>query len=131
MKPFNWMQRAKSSVNRKGEFRKLGSMDIRVGFSAGSSHRVIDFGPFAVGPIHDVEDISEIENVSVVVRMTPRRWDDYLRNRKTGKEGDLIAFNLGKQVLYFNNPLDRLRFLRVHRSIQAFVDAGARLARPS
>lgn len=120
------MQRAKRSVNRQVDFRKFGSADITIDFHIGDSHNTVEFDAFSVGRIREVSDESELRNVGSKVRMTQKQWNFYLRRRKSGKLSTLLAFNLDNDVLEFATPMDRLHFLRVHKTIQAFVDAWAR-----
>lgn len=120
------LQRAKRSVNRQGEFRKLGSAELTIDFNIGNMHHTVEFDAFSVGQIREVSDESELRNVGSKVRMTQKQWNFYLRRRKSGKLPTLVAFNLDNDVLEFATPLDRLHFLRVHKTVQAFVDAWAR-----
>ena len=120
------LQRAKRSVNRQGEFRKLGSAELIIDFNIGNMHHTVEVDAFSVGQIREVSDESELRNVGSKVRMTQKQWNFYLRRRKSGKLPTLVAFNLENDVLEFATPLDRLHFLRVHKTVQAFVDAWAR-----
>ena len=120
------MQRAKRSVNRQGDFRKLGSAQITIDFNIGNTHKTVEFDAFSVGRIREVSDESELRGIGSTVRMTQKQWNFYLGRRKSGKLSTLVAFNLDNDVLVFATPMDRLHFLRVHKTIQAFVDAWAR-----
>lgn len=120
------MQKAKRSVNRQSDFRKLGSAQLTVDFNIGKTHKTVEFDAFSIGRIRDTVDESELRNVGSRVRMTQRQWNFYLRRRKSGKLPTLVAFNLENDILDFASPLDRLHFLRVHKTVQAFVDAWAR-----
>lgn len=128
MTAFEAMQTAKRSLNRQASYRKLGSAEITVAFSSDDEHRVVEFDAFKIGEIRTVEDPSELRGVGVIVRMSKKQWSFYLRRRMVGKLPPLVAFNLDQSILEFASPLDRLRFLRLHKSIQAFVDAWARYA---
>lgn len=120
------LQRAKRSVNRQGEFRRLGSAELTIDFNIGNTHHTVEFDAFSVGQVREVSDESELRNIGSKVRMTQKQWNFYLRRRKSGKLPTLVAFNLDNDVLEFATPMDRLHFLRVHKTIQAFVDAWAR-----
>ena len=128
MKILDSMQSAKRRVNRLADFRKLGSADITVAFSVGDVHRAVEFDAFSVGPIRTVEDADELQRIGVRIRMTEKQWQFYLRRRKSGKLPSLIGFGLGRSVFVFDSPLDRLKFLRVHQTIQMFVDSWAQHA---
>ncbi|MCY4143622.1 MAG: hypothetical protein OXG08_08060 [Gammaproteobacteria bacterium] len=130
MKMFEAMQSAKRSVNRQSGYRKLGSAEIAIAFSSDDAHRVVEFDAFKIGEIRTVEDPSELRGIGVRIRMSNKQWSFYLRRRMVGKLPTLIAFNLDQPVLEFAGPFDRLHFLRVHKSIQAFVDAWARHSGP-
>ena len=129
MKMFDSMQSAKRSVNRQAGYRKLGSAEISVAFSSDDEHRVVEFDAFKIGEITTVEDPSELRGIGVRIQMSKKQWNFYLRRRMVGKLPTLFAFNLDQPVLEFAGPVDRLHFLRVHKSIQAFVDAWARHSR--
>lgn len=126
MTAFDGMQTAKRSLNRQAGYRKLGNAEITVAFASDNEHRVVEFDAFKIGEIRTVEDPSELRGVGVTIRMSEKQWSFYLRRRVVGKLPPLVAFNLDQCVLEFASPLDRLRFLRLHKSIQAFVDACAR-----
>ncbi|MCY3885643.1 MAG: hypothetical protein OXG24_12110 [Gammaproteobacteria bacterium] len=120
------MQKAKRSVNRQSDFRKLGSAQITIDFNIGKTHNTVEFDAFSIGRIRDSVEESELRDIGSRVRMTQKQWNFYLRRRKSGKLPTLVAFNLENDVLDFASPMDRLHFLRVHKTIQAFVDAWAR-----
>lgn len=120
------MQRAKRSVNRRSDFRKLGSAEITIDFNIGNTHNTVEFDAFSVVRIREVSDESELRSIGSRVRMTQKQWNFYLGRRKSGKLSTLVGFNLENNVLEFATPMDRLHFLRVHKTIQAFVDAWAR-----
>ena len=90
------MQRAKRSVNRRSDFRKLGSAEITIDFNIGNTHSTVEFDAFSVGQIREVSDESELRNIGSKVRMTQKQWNFYLRRRKSGKALDISGFQLGK-----------------------------------
>lgn len=120
------MQKAKRSVNRRSDFRKLGSAHLTIDFNIGKTHNTVEFDAFSVGRISDSASDTELRNIGSRVRMSQKQWSFYLRRRKSGKLPILVAFNLENDVLEFASPMDRLHFLRVHKTVQAFVDAWAR-----
>lgn len=128
MKAFDSLQSAKRSVNRQSGFRSLGSADLSVAFRAGDSFRIVEFDAFSVGRVQEPEDASELRGIGVTISMSAKQWNLYLRRRKAGKLPSLVGFNLDRNVLKFASPMDRLRFLRVHKTIQMFVDTWARYA---
>ncbi len=127
MHPFDSLSQAKRSVNRQAAFRKLGSADIQVAFSVGDQHRIVKFDAFSVGQIQTANE-NDLRNIGIRLRLSEKQWRFYLRRRKVGKLPSLIGFALDNDILKFSSPVDRFRLLRVHQTVQAFIDAWARYA---
>jgi hypothetical protein len=121
----DWLSDARAELNNDEGYRKLGSTDVVLGLSLGDETRLVTFEAFEVGEIS--EDV-DLRDADLVVAMTPKDWNAYLRQRAQGKGPSLLTLDLEQGVVGARSPLTRIKFERYNLSIQAFIDAGARLA---
>lgn len=124
---FDWMDAARKHVSASSEFRNLGSIDLSVVFVAGRTKRVVVFEAFEVADVR-VASEADVLDADLIISMKPAEWNYYLRKRRSGKVPSLQSMAVGGDCIQARNPVTRLHYDRVQRSIQAFVDAGARLA---
>lgn len=125
MAVFDWMEPAKLEVNGSEAFRKLGSVDIKLAFKSGKHCRLVRFNGFEVGDIHPIHPDRPFVEAEVMVEMSTRNWNSYMRRRALKTSQTLQSVNVDRAIITASNPLNRLLFDRFHKSIQAFVDAGA------
>jgi hypothetical protein len=121
----DWLSDARAELNNDEGYRKLGSTDVVLGLSLGDESRLVKFEAFEVGEIN--EDV-DLRDADLVLAMTPKNWNAYLRLRAQGKGPSLLTLDLDEGVVGSRSPLTRIKFERYNLSIQAFIDAGARLA---
>lgn len=121
----DWLPEARMVLNRDPGFRKLGSTDLTLGLRLGEEIRLVKFEAFEVAEI--VED-GDLRDANLVLSMTPKDWNAYLRQRARGRGPSLLALDLDKGVFQAANPLDRMMLPRYNLSLQALIDTGARLA---
>ena len=119
-----WLDDARTELNQDSAYRKLGSTDVLLGLSLGDETRLVTFEAFEVGEI--TADV-DLRDADLVVAMEPRAWNAYLRKRARGKGPTLLTLDLDEGVVGAASPLARVKLERYNLSIQAFIDAGARL----
>jgi hypothetical protein len=120
-----WLPAAMKTLNKDPGFRKLGSTDMTLGLRLGEEVRLVKFEAFEVAEI--VED-GDLRDAELILSMTPKDWNAYLRQRARGKGPSLLNLDLDKGVFEAASPLDRMMLPRYNLSLQAFIDTGARLA---
>ncbi len=120
----SWLDDARTELNQDSGYRKLGSTDLVLGLSLGDETRLVTFEAFEVGEI--TADV-DLRDADLVVEMEPREWNAYLRKRARGKGPTLLTLDLDEGVVGAASPLARVKLERYNLSIQAFIDAGARL----
>jgi hypothetical protein len=121
----DWLEDARAALNKDPQFRKLGSADLVLGLSFGEVNRLVTFEAFEVGEI--VED-GDLRDADLVLRMAPREWNAYLRARGKGKGPSLLTLDTEQGLFQAANPLAQNLLPRYNLTLQAFIDAGARLA---
>ncbi|MEJ2088110.1 MAG: hypothetical protein P8Y69_06480 [Gammaproteobacteria bacterium] len=121
----DWLPKARKALNEDPAFRKLGSTDVTLGLRLGEETRLVKFEAFEVAEI--VED-GDLRDANLVLDMTPKDWNAYLRQRARGKGPSLLSLDLDQGVFETSSPVDRLMLPRYNLSLQAFIDAGARLS---
>ncbi len=121
----DWLQDARAEVNGDPGYRKLGSTDVVLGLSFGDESRLVTFEAFEVAEISEGVDLRDAD---LVLTMSPKDWNAYLRKRARGTGPSLLTLDLEQGVIGAASPLARIKLDRYNLSIQAFIDAGARLA---
>ena len=125
MAALDWVGKAQRRVNKDPAYRALGTADIDLALKAGKTIRRVIFSAFEVVRIED-GDATTLVDVDVVIEMTAREWNGYLKKRNKGDGPSLTSLDIDKSVVRARNPLDRLKLDRCMRSVQAFIDQGAR-----
>lgn len=121
----DWLEAAKASINQDPGYRKLGSTDMVLGLALGDETRLVRFEAFEVAGI---ESDVDLRDASLVLRMNPKDWNAYLRQRAAGRGASLLTLDLEQGIFEAPNPLARQLLPRYNLSLQAFIDTGARLA---
>lgn len=125
MAVFDWMEAAKAELNDSPAFRKLGSIDLRLAFKSGKHCNLVHFHGFEIGDIKSIDPDVPFAEAEVMVEMSTRNWNSYMRKRSLSRIQTLLSMDVDRPIVTASNPLNRRLFDRYHRSIQAFVDAGA------
>ena len=121
----DWLEAAQAEVNGDPAFRKLGSTDLVLGLALGEETRLVRFEAFEVTGI---ESDVDLRDASLVLRMSPRDWNAYLKQRAAGRGPSLLTLDLEDDVFEAPSPLGRQLLPRYNLSLQAFIDTGARLS---
>ncbi len=123
----DWLSAAREALNEDFSYRKLGSTDVKLGLSIGDQARLVTFEAFEIASIDEVSAI-DLRDADIVLEMSARDWNAYLRKRAKGKGPSLLTLDLDSRVITGRSPLDRLKLERYNLSLQAFIDKGAELA---
>lgn len=126
MAVFDWMLNAKTEANSDPAFRALGSADATVCFQSGKHGRRVVFQAFGIDSVTEA-DVDTIKDDDILIAMSTREWNSYLYRRRLGRAPSLLGLDAEKNdVILTKDVSARLQFERISRSIQAFVDYGAR-----
>ena len=123
----DWLEDAGEALAGDPSFRKLGSTDMVLGLAVGDAARLVRFEAFEIADVRSVAPV-ELRDADLVIRMSPKDWNAYLRQRKQGKGPSLLTLDLTDGIVDAPNPLARVKFERYNLSLQAFIDTGASLA---
>ena len=127
MTDFAWLKSTVAEVNNSTSYRDFGPANILVGFRSETNCRIVEFKSVWVSSNDDAEVTDILDKVDVLISMSTKQWKFYLRRRVSGKSPSILVFNLRNNVLEFASPMNYLKFLRFHSSVQAFLDIGCRL----
>jgi len=122
-----WLEQAQSAVNGSSAFRKLGSADVLLGLAIDDEKRLVKFEAFEVAEVGTV-GANALRDADIVIEMSAKDWNAYLRQRSKGKGPSLLTLDLDGGVIKAASPLLRLKLERYNLSLQMFIDTGARLA---
>lgn len=123
----DWLGAAQEALNGDFAYRKLGSTDVTLGLSIGDQARLVTFEAFEIASIIEVSAM-DLRDADIVLEMSAKDWNAYLRQRAKGKGPSLLTLDLDARVITGRSPLDRLKLERYNLSLQAFIDKGAELA---
>ena len=123
----DWLSAAREALNGDSAYRKLGSTDVTLGLSIGDQARLVIFEAFEIASVDAVSAV-DLRDADIVLEMSAKDWNAYLRQRAKGKGPSLLTLDLDKRAIAGRSPLDRLKLERYNLSLQAFIDKGAELA---
>ena len=123
----DWLEQAQAAVNDSPAFRRLGSTDVTLGLAVGDESRLVTFEAFEVAQVSTV-GANDLRDADIVIEMSAKDWNAYLRQRGKGKGPSLLTLDLDAGVVKSASPLLRLKLERYNLSLQMFLDTGAALA---
>jgi len=122
-----FLQRVQQTVNADAAFRRLGTSDFSMILAVGGERVKLVFEAFEVAEVSDAAGSGD-RDVDFVLGITPELWQSCLAERARGAGASLLSLDLDHGLIKARDPLARLNFERFNRSLQAFIDAGAKLA---
>ncbi len=122
-----WLKTAQNAINDDPAFRKLGSIDAKMGIKVAGAAFIVTFGGFSCHEVRKCK-VSDLRDADFVVEMSQREWDEFVQERASGRGATLVELDNVGAVVRAISPRKKLDFLRYHTSLQAFIDAGARAA---
>lgn len=126
MAVFDWMNSAQAQANSDPAYRALGSADAAIYFKSGKHGRRVSFEAFEVASVSEV-NVNDLSDQDIVIDMSTREWNSYLYRRRLGRAPSLLGLDAEKHdVVKTKDTMARLQYERISRTIQAFVDYGAR-----
>lgn len=123
----DWLDDVAQVLSEDREFRKLGSIDLTLGLSLGDEVRLVVFTAFEISDIREAA-ATDLRDADIVIEMSPKDWNVYLRQRQKGKGPSLLSLDLEGGVVSGADPLARVKLARYNLSVQKFLDTGAALA---
>ena len=124
---FAYLNKVQTRLNKDASFRKLGNTDVKFALAIGKEARMVTFEAFEIATVEPL-DMDDLRDAELVLRMSKREWNAYLKKRKAGSGPSLLTLDLDKHVIEARNPLARLKLERYNRSLQTFVDVCAKVA---
>ena len=128
-----WFQTIQQLVNDDPEFRRLGSVDARVGIKAGSEIFVLQFRAFRCETVRTGNDDDLLE-VDFYIELADDQWQEMLENIKQHGGADhshtLNSLDLTTGGIANNATGDQYQidlFFRYNESLQYLFDLSAQL----
>lgn len=122
-----WLDAARQALNDDRDFRKLGSTDMTLGLCLGEECHLVVFAAFEISEVRSVAR-NDLRDADIVIEMSPKDWNAYLRQRQKGKGPSLLTLDLDSGIVQAADPLARVKFAQYNLSVQKFIDTGAALA---
>ncbi len=129
-----WFQALQQLVNEDPEFRRLGSVDARVGIKGGEAIFLLQFRAFRCEAVQAGTD-DDLFEVDFSLELSAEQWQDMLENIKQHRGADhkhtLNSLDLTTSGGIANNATgDQYQldlFFRYNESLQYFFDLSAQL----
>ncbi len=120
------LKQARDLVNNSPEFRKLGSVDARMGIKVGKSAYLVVFKGFCCDSVSKL-NLKDIREADFVIEMSADMWERFLSGCHSNNGPTVVQLDTTDKVVKTGNPREKLEFLRYHNSFQAFFEAYASL----
>ena len=125
MPALDWLTLAKNRANKSPQFRALGSMNATICFQSGKHASNVTFKAFKVDSVTPIEG-DAVGDQPIVISMSTREWNSYLYNRRMKRAPNLLSLDQERGVVKTKSTIARLDFERILKSIQEFIDLGAK-----
>jgi len=128
----DWFDTVRNMVNADEAFRRLGTVDARVGMKIGDVLYEVTFEAFECTGVKEVDE-NTLRELDFWLEQTPEEWRDMIENIKTHGAADL-SHTLN--TIDLTNPegfaksydgYKRDAFYRFNQSLQHFFDSSAKI----
>jgi hypothetical protein len=127
-----WFDAVRQLVNNDEAFRRLGTVDARVGVRVGDQLYELDFEAFECTGVKEIEE-NDLRDLDFWLEQSPEEWRAMLESIKTHGSADL-QFTLNTIDLSRPDGLARSHdgyrrdaFYRFNQSLQHFFDSSAKI----
>ena len=127
-----WFDEVRALVNEDDEYRRLGTVDSKVGIKAGDALLELTFEAFECTGVREIEEAA-LHDVDFWLEQSPEAWQAMIENIKsTGAAGldqtlNTIDLNTQGGLARSHDGYRRDAFYRFNQSLQHFFDASAKI----
>ena len=127
-----WFDAVCNLVNNDEAFRRLGTVDARVGVKVGSQLYEITFEAFECTGVSEINE-NQLRDLDFWLEQSPDEWRDMLENIKRNGSADLqhtlntIDLTRPEGFAKSHDGYRRDTFYRFNQSLQHFFDSSARI----
>jgi hypothetical protein len=127
-----WFDTVRQLVNSDDAFRRLGTVDARVGVKDGDQIYELTFEAFECTGVREIGE-SDLRDLDFWLEQSPEEWRQMLENIKVHGSADLkftlntIDLNRPEGFAKSYDGYKRDAFYRFNQSLQHFFDASAKI----
>jgi hypothetical protein len=127
-----WFDAVRTLVNNDDAFRRLGTVDARVGVKVGDKLLEITFEAFECVDVREIPE-TELRDVDFWLEQSPDQWREMLENIKQHGSADLqhtlntIDLTIPEGFARSYDGYRRDAFYRFNQSLQHFFDSSSKI----
>lgn len=127
-----WFEAVRDLVNKDDAFRRLGTVDARVGVRVGDKLYELTFEAFECVGVREIEE-NALRDLDFWLEQSPDEWRDMVENIKQHGSADLthtlntIDLNRPDGFAKSYDGYRRDTFYRFNQSLQHFFDSSAKI----
>ncbi len=127
-----WFEAVRELVNNDDAFRRLGTIDARVGMKVGDQLLEVTFEAFECTAVREIEE-KDLRDVDFWLEQSPEEWKEMLENIKQHGAADLthtlntLDLNSTEGFARSHDGYRRDTFYRFNQSLQHFFDSSAQI----
>jgi hypothetical protein len=127
-----WFEAVRDLVNQDETFRRLGTVDARVGVKVGDKTYELTFEAFECAGVRQISQ-EELRDCDFWLEQEPEAWKEMISNIQENGQADLshtlntIDLTRPDGFARSNDGYRRDAFYRFNQSLQHFFDSSARL----
>ena len=127
-----WFDTIRNMVNSDEAYRRLGTVDARVGIKAGDQLYEVTFEAFECVGVREIEE-RELRDLDFWLEQSPDEWREMIQNIKQHGAADLshtlntIDLNRPDGFARSFDGYRRDAFYRFNQSLQQFFDSSAKI----
>lgn len=127
-----WFEAIRALVNQDEAFRRLGTIDAKVGVKVGDKLYQLDFEAFECAGVREIQE-SDLRDVDFWLEQSPEQWREMLENIKQNGAADLkhtlntLDLNMPEGFARSYDGYRRDAFYRFNQSLQHFFDTSAKI----
>jgi hypothetical protein len=128
----DWFNAVRELVNKDEAFRRLGTVDARVGVKAGDALYELTFEAFECVGAREIQE-TELRDLDFWLEQSPDEWREMLENIKQHGSADLkhtlntIDLSTPEGFARSHDGYRRDAFYRFNQSLQHFFDSSAKI----
>ena len=127
-----WFEAVRDLVNNDDAYRRLGTVDARVGIKVGDTLLEVEFEAFECAGVKEISE-EDLRDVDFWLEQSPEQWKEMLENiKESGAAGlgftlNTLDLNLPDGFAKSHDGYRRDAFYRFNQSLQHFFDSSAKI----
>ena len=127
-----WFEEVRKLVNADDAYRRLGTVDTKVGIKSGDTLLEVTFEAFECTGVREIEE-SDLLDVDFWLEQSPEAWQEMIEDIKAnggaglGQTLNTIDLNITEGFARSHDGYRRDAFYRFNQSLQHFFDTSAKI----